>query len=417
MKKTSSLIVLVLFPVFSILNNVNYINAEANDKFDSVVSAEDWEFIQQFEEDFRKKMNSSGCPGAAVAIVKNDQILLMEGYGVRNYGRDNEVDTETLFRIGSLSKGFAGLLTSKLVEEGILRWDDKVQEILPEFDLKDHAQARRITIQHLLSHSTGLQRHAYTDLTERGLSFEKIVPAFSNLPVYGQEGKYYAYQNTAFSFIEEIIRRKTGREYTDLLEEKIFQPAQMDLASTSYKSIKNSDNVALPHVWNYRNRCIATRLNKKYYNAVSAGGINASIGDMANWLRVLLGNRPDIISHESLDFIFSPLVKNPDRRSFYGWGGVKDNYYGIGWRVVNWPEHSIIYHGGSVNGYHSEIAFDREKNIGICVLYSSNNRHADRVIPDFFRDYYLFNQKGMSEKAIVKNPDSNPIASEDREGV
>lgn len=411
MRKMSSLLLLVLFPVFSILNKNTDSPAYAADDPASVISADDWEFIQEFEEDFQTKLKVSGCPGAAVAIVKNDQIIFLKGYGYRKAGRKDTVNTETLFRIGSLSKGFAGLLTAQLVEDGQLNWDEKIRNYLPEFDLKDHDQANRINLQHLMSHSTGIQRHAYTDLTERGLNFKRIIPHFSNLPVYGREGKYYAYQNTAFSFIEEIMLRNTGMEYSELLKNKIFIPAQMELASTTFQEIKKSDNVAYPHVVNRWNHSVSTRLNKKYYNAVSAGGINASIRDMANWLRVLLGNRPDIISHKSLDFIFSPLVKNPDRRSFYGWGGVEENYYGIGWRVVNWPDRSIIYHGGSVNGYRSEIAFDRKLNIGICVLFSSNSRHANRVIPDFFNNYYRHREETKSGKKMIVHSPKEKITS------
>ncbi|MCB0689280.1 MAG: beta-lactamase family protein [Saprospiraceae bacterium] len=401
MRKMSSLLFLVLFPVFSILNNTNIIDSALADVSEATTSADDWEFIAQFEEDFQRKLKISGCPGAAVAIVKNDQVLYLKGFGVQKNGHNDLVDTETLFRVGSLSKGFAGLLTSQLVEDGYLNWDDKVKDILPEFDLKDHAQANRITIQHLLSHSTGIQRHAYTDLTERGLKFERIIPSFSKLNVYGKEGEYYAYQNTAFSFIEEIIKRKTGKEYNEWLREKIFKPARMEQASMDYKSIKKSDNVALPHVFDRRHRCVSTRLNKKYYNAVSAGGVNASISDMANWLRVLLGNRQDMVKQSSLDFIFSPLVKNPQQHSFYGWGGVKSNYYGIGWRVVNWPDHSLVFHSGSVNGYHSDIAIDRKNKIGICILYSTNDRYADLVIPDFFRDYYQHQKDLKSGKKLI----------------
>lgn len=393
---------LILFPVFSILNNNTDGNTSSPDERSSpVMSADEWEFIQRFDEDFEAELEISGCPGAAVAIVRNDQILLLKGYGQRKTGRLDTVNAETVFRIGSLSKGFAGLLTAQLVEEGLLNWDDPVQDYLPEFDLKDHTQAGRITIRHLMSHATGIQRHAYTDLTERGLSFDRIVSHFRNLPVYGKEGEYYAYQNTAFSFIEEIIKRKTGREYTELLQTEIFTPARMDLASTTYQDIRKCDNVAYPHVQNRWNHSVSVRLNKKYYNAVSAGGINASIHDMANWLRVLLGNRPDIISRESLDFIFSPQVKNPDKRSFYGWGGVTDNHYGIGWRIVNWPDHSLIYHGGSVNGYRSEIAVDRKNNIGICVLFSSNNRQANEIIPDFFRDYYEYLEEIKNRDKLI----------------
>jgi beta-lactamase class C len=122
---------------------------------------------------------------------------------------------------------------------------------------------------------------------------------------------------------------------------------------------------------------------------------------MGAWLRVLLGNRPDIIAPENLDYIFDPVVKNRNRGGFYGWGGVKDNYYGIGWRIVNWPEKSIIYHGGSVNGYRSEIAIDRENKIGICVLFNSNNRYAAKVIPEFIKAYEAFLEKESQNAEVA----------------
>ena len=400
MRKTGGLLLLVLFPVFDILNNTNYLSPYLSETA-VALSADTRDFIQKFDQKFEDRLQLSGCPGAAVAIVIDDQIVLLKGYGTRKYGSSDTVNAETIFRIGSLSKGFAGLLTSKMVEEGHLSWDDRVKDILPEFDLKDHAQAERINIKHLMSHSTGLQRHAYTNLTEAGLSVNQIVPEFSKLKVYGKEGDYYAYQNTAFAMIEEIIRLQTCDNFNDLLVEKIFIPAKMEQASTTYQDITGSENVALPHMINHGKRCTPVKLNRKYYNAVSAGGVNASIKDMAGWLQILLGNRPDIIAHENLEFIFNPVVKNPDRRSFYGWGNVESNYYGIGWRIVNWPDHSIIYHGGSVNGYRSEIAIDRENRIGICVLFNSNNHDANRIIPEFFRSYYSHLEKMNTSNKLM----------------
>lgn len=406
MRRASSLLLMILFPVLSILNNNHCLAPAYLENVTAGLSCEDEEFIRAFDDDFSHRLQRTGCPGAAVAIVRNDQVIFLKGFGTRRYGTSDSVDTETVFRIGSLSKGFAGLLTSMLVEEGCLNWEDPVQGIIPEFDLKDHAQAARITIRHLLSHSTGLQRHAYTDLTERGLSLDRIIPEFSNLDVYGREGKYYAYQNTAFSFIEEIILRKTGKTYHDLLVEKIFRPAGMGQASATFQEIAASGNVARPHVGNFRNKCRSARLNKKYYNAISAGGVNASIKDMAKWLRILLGNRPDLISPMGLDEIFTPVVKNPDRSTFYRWGGVESNYYGIGWRIVNWLEHALIYHSGSVNDYRSEIAIDRENRIGICILFNSNTPFGSDVVPDFFRQYYRHLERETSPaEAITMSKD------------
>lgn len=393
---------LVLLPVFGLFYPETTQEDVAKEPAANIpVSAAEQEFLQEFKEKFSRKLRISGCPGAAVTIVRGNQVIFSQGFGKRRYGSPVPVDGNTIFRIGSLSKGFAGLLTAKLVELGSLSWDDKVRSYIPEFNLRDKQQANRISIRHLLSHSTGLQRHAYTDLIERGRDLKFILPEFSRLKVHGREGEFYAYQNTAFSMIEEIMFRKTGVGYSYLLRDKIFIPAGMHSATMTYADIVNADNVAFPHVWNRNNRCIPIRLNKKYYNAVSAGGINASIEDMGAWLRVLLGNRPDIIAPENLDYIFNPVVKNRNRAGLHGWSDVKDNYYGIGWRIINWPEKSIIYHGGSVNGYRSEIAVDRENNIGICVLFNSNNRYAAKVIPEFIQAYEAFlEQKSRKEKVI-----------------
>lgn len=380
------MVMLVLLPTLGIIEQ-EAVMCDNVDTSEATSKAMDSEFIAGFETYFHEQMKRLGCPGAAVAIVQGHNIRLLSGYGLRRKGETSNIDEESLFRVGSLSKGFAGVLTSMLVAEGVLQWDEKVRDIVPEFSLKDREQANRITIQHLLSHTTGLQRHAYTDLTEYGRSVEELLPHFASLPVYGREGEYYAYQNTIFSLIETIVERKTGKTYRQVLEEKIFTPAGLEGASTDYASIAKDLNVAFPHVFVKGNRCVPTRLNKKYYNAVSAGGVNASIQDMAQWLKVLLGQRQDIVSASSLDQAFSPFVKNRSNRPFYKWGGVQENHYGMGWRIVDWRDRTLVYHSGSVNNYQAEIALDRERNIGICVLFSSNNRAIDTVVPDFFRMY------------------------------
>jgi len=403
MKKASTMLMLVFFPAFgmfftkkdNLASSASLISKGADD------DAIDSTFIADFHEYFTERLMTEGCPGAAIAVVKGDQVVLLEGFGDRKSGRPGKVNANSVFRIGSLSKGFAGLLTAQLVEQGYFDWDDRVQDIIPEFQLGNRAQASRITIRHLLSHSTGIQRHAYTDMTEAGRDVLQILPEFAKLQVYGKEGEYFAYQNTAFSLIEKIIKRKTGKSYEQCLKEQILDPSGMQTSSTSFVEIAQSENVAFPHTWYKSGRLVASRLNKKYYNAVSAGGINASIDDMSSWLRVLVGAQPKIASKSALDTIFSPVVRNPSNRIFNCWrGGVKANYYGLGWRVVDWMDQEIVYHGGSVNGYRSEIAIDRKNNVGICVLFNSNARYIKDVVPQFFKKYneYLESRKSTPEE-------------------
>lgn len=362
-------------------------------------------FLHDFERYFRKELSASGCPGAAMAIIKDDQLVYIKGFGSRKNDRnmaDLPVDPHTVFRIGSLSKGFAGLLGAMLEEETYFRLEDPVQQFVPQFNLKNREQAQRIQIRHLLNHTTGLARHAYTNLTEEGLSLERIYPLFETLDTYGREGEYFAYQNTAFSIIEPVITNATGRSYEEMLQARIFGPANMDHASCSMEGLRQYDNIAFPHqFWRKRGYYVPIRLNDKYYNAVSAGGVNASIADMARYMQILLGNRPDIASEEVLHKVFEPSVQVRNRTHFPRWRGVRDVSYGLGWRILDLEDYRLAYHAGSVNDYRSEIALDRERKIGICVLFNAQNQFASKVIKEFFERYGTYEEFVSRHEAIA----------------
>lgn len=368
-------------------------------------------FFQSFETFLQSEMQSTKCPGAAVVVVKGSSIAYIKGFGVNDVNTQDSVNVNTVFRLGSLSKGFTGILAAKLIEEGHFNWGDKARDIIPEFTLKDSAHANRITVEHILSHSTGVGRHSYTNLIEDGMSLEDIIPKFSTVGVHGKEGELYSYQNATFAMIEKIIQRKTGKSYADWLRSDVFEPAGMQNASLSYSALKGNQNTALPHRWSRKNRAYYTKsINNKYYNAISAGGVNASISDMGNWLKMLLGNSPDVISPQVIDTVFRPIVKIGGRKSYHRWEGVNNAYYGIGWRILNYDDKEVVYHGGYVNDYVSQIAIDREQGIAICVLYNAVNSSVPRVIPEFLKRYANYNRK---ESAFIGAIRSKPAILSD----
>ena len=128
-------------------------------------------------------------------------------------------------------------------------------------------------------------------------------------------------------------------------------------------------------------------INEKYYNAVSSGGINASASDMGKWLLLLTGNHPEVISKRTLEDIFDPFVTIRNRRYSRYWNGVNESHYGMGWRVLDNHGQKIVYHGGYVNGYRSEIAFAPEDGVGICILINTHSSYPLTVIPDFFNHF------------------------------
>lgn len=348
-------------------------------------------FLKNFESFFKVRLDEAKCPGAAFVIVQDSSIIFEKGFGVKKLGSNDAVDIHTVFRLASLSKGFTGILTGKMVQEGFLSWEDNVKEIIPAFTLKDPRQAARITVKNLLSHSTGLPRHAYTNLIESGQSIEEIIPQFARVKLIGKEGELFAYQNAAFSIIEKILQQKTGQEFQNLLMDQIFKPADMKNASASYEAMVQNNNFASPHDWNAADSSFyPVPVTHKYYNTASAGGVNASIHDMGIWLQILLGNRPDIVSNETLDAVFTPFIESENESRFFQWEGVTRSSYGMGWRVFEFEGAELVYHGGYVNDYRSEIAIDRKNKIAVCALFNAPNSLASTIIPTFFKAYWKF---------------------------
>lgn len=334
---------------------------------------------------FRNAMRETQAIGAAVAIVKDSQIVWLQGYGFRNASTKTPVTPHTVFRIGSLSKGFTGVLSGIMVQRGLLHWDDKVVQYIPAFHLKDKAQGNRVTLKHILSHTTGLPYHAYTNLIEEGFDLNTIVTDyFPQSPVCGKEGEFYAYQNAAFCLSGEMMEQVTGLSFAELIQKNIFTPAGMKDASVTFEAMESMPDKALPHTWTGAS-WVPQTIETCYYNAPEAGGVNASITDMAQWLKVLLGERPDIVASTTLDEVFTPVVKTGnERRIQRGWIDRDEASYALGWRVIEHQGDTIIYHGGFVNGYRGEIAFDRKKGIGICVLFNGQTPLANDCIEQFF---------------------------------
>ncbi len=345
-------------------------------------------FVTAYDAYFTEGMRLTQSPGAAMVIVRDSQIIWAKGYGVKRANGRDSVDVTTIFRTGSLSKGFAGVLTGMLVADSLLQWDDPVTRYYPAFTLRDAAQARRVKIHHILSHTTGLPYHAYTNLLEDNHEVDAIVKQyFKKAPISGKEGQFFAYQNVAYCTIEPIMLAATGKTYADLLRDRIFKPAHMDRASCHYEGIQDDPNHAWPHLgggyqWN------PDPISNRYYNAIAAGGVNASILDMGAWLKVLLGQYPHIISNTALDQVFKPRISTEkERRIMGGWIKGNNAYYAHGWRILYDGSDTIVYHAGYVNGFRGEIALNRKDGIGICVLFNAASELAPDCIQSFFEQW------------------------------
>lgn len=349
------------------------------------------DFLEQYDTFIVNKFRELDLPGIAYAIVKDGEVIRMQTHGVREKGEEELVDEHTVFRLASISKGFAAVLAGLLVDQNYIGWNDKLTTYLPKFKLRSSAQTNALTIRHTLSHTTGLKEYSGASLIYKDLSCASILRGLRNAKIEEKPAKVFAYQNAIFSAISEIGKSVTDLSYGNLLDSLIFNPLGMADASTSYKEIMANDNRAIPHTFSNRKGWSSVNIRKKWYNVGPAAGVNASISDMAVWLQAMLGHRPNVIPETVLSEVFKPHIPiNDDSKYYETWApGLTDAYYGMGWRIFNYKKHKIVYHGGFVRGYRPEMGFCPTEDIGIVFLTNaSKNDLSTACVHAFFEMYF-----------------------------
>jgi len=359
---------------------------------------------------FNDAIASGKIVGAGVSIVQGDSIIFSDGFGKRNMNFSAVVDGGTVFRLGSLSKGFAGVLAADLKAEDKLSWDDKVTDYIPEFQFGNSSNTSKVKVSHILSHTSGTPYHSFTNLVEAGLSIDAIASRFKEVQPLVKPGVQYSYQNAMFSLSQLVFQKATGKNTKTLLQERFFQPLKMNSVSMSHEDLLQTENKAQPHV-KRRNGWKPISLRDKYYNAVSAGGVNASAEDMGKWMRFLLGSNQNVMKSEEIQEAFNPVISYKNKRKYYQrWEGHLETSYGFGWRIHKFQETTdkeitVWHHGGSVNSFRNEIALFPEKELGICVLLNSQSRISKNVIPELYaitKEIYSSFESAPKSKELVQ---------------
>ena len=322
-------------------------------------------------------------PGVAVAIVSSAGIVDVQTWGVRSVDDQQPVIPETVFRIASVSKTFAGTVGAQLVNHNILGWDEPIAHFLPEYRLgTDQAAARQLTLRHVLSHSTGLMPHAFSNLLDAGVAYDKIQEKFHEIPSVCEPGRCYGYQNVVFSLVADVIENSLNTGYDAFVEENIFAPLGMANASMGLDGYLNNPNASAPHQFG-RGRWWVSTLNPAYYSVGPASGVNATIMDMSRWAQAHLGGFPEVLSPALLEMVHTPVVETPYGNYFNRWPRVQKAWYGLGWRVMDYAGMRVIHHGGGVRGYRSEMVLVPEHNIALVVLFNAETPLANEVVPQF----------------------------------
>lgn len=349
-------------------------------------------FVETYSDYFQMQFDSLHSVGGAMTIVYNGQVVFVKPYGVKKRGTCDSVNLHTRFRLASVSKGFAGVLAVKMAEREVIDLDMPIISYLPSLHLSNQYNQEHVTLRHVLSQSSGLLGYSFDPYVESGLSYNQIYQKLYVAKIDAKPGERYAYQNVIFSLLDTVLQLQTGRFYGDLMKENIFQPLGMTDASVGFSDFVDSKNFAYPHKM-LSSKTLTYKvcdLNSRYYCTAPAAGVNASISDMGQWLKAILGYSPLVVSERVRNEIGTPYVPISTKNSRYWGGGLQSKDYGLGWRVFNYKGDTLLYHGGYVQGYRSEVVVWKNKHIGMAMLLNSPNALAQKAVPFFVNNFSFF---------------------------
>ena len=337
------------------------------------------------DREFARILGEAGVPGGAYVVVHGDRIVQASTHGVRVNGEPDPVTIDTVFRLASVSKTFAAQLTGLLVHEGVLGWEEAVVDHVPELKFATPGYARQLRIHHLLGQSTGVVPNAYDNLLNASQGLDQILPRFAELEPMCAPGSCYTYQNVLFSLVGPTIERSTGFTYEELLVSRVLEPLGMRRASVGLAGYQAATDRASPHV-RARGSWWPTEVNENYYRVAPAAGVNASAMDLGQWLIAQLGHRPDVIAPTAIGQLTEKQVRTARDLRRRGWRDLlSDAHYGLGWRVYTIGDEELYLHSGWVQGFVAEVAYSRDRQIGLAVLLNAESSAMNEFTTGFWK--------------------------------
>lgn len=342
-----------------------------------------------------KTMQTFDVPGIAVAIVKDNQVWFSKGYGVSSLKTGKKMDDHTRFGIASNSKAFTTTALGILVDEGKIKWQTLVTDIIPEFKLYAPYVTENFMIEDLLCHRSGL------GLGAGDLMFWPGKPLFSKADIIhnlrflkpvSQFRTKYDYDNLLYMVAGEVIERVSGMSWEDFVEKRIMQPLRMNESAAAYSRLTSKENVIDPHA-PVEGKVVAIKreLND---NLNAAGGIYSSVLDMAKWAVMQLNNgkytsaggEKSIISakvHNDLWTIHTPIPIRGTTMYQSNFSG-----YGLGWRLTDEMGHKVVSHTGGLAGIVTQFTLIPDLNLGIIVFTNQQSGAAFQSITSTIKDAF-----------------------------
>lgn len=372
--------------------------------------------LEDFDDLVEASMAEWQVPGLALALIKDHETILLKGYGVRDIASRLPVTANTQFLLCSITKSFTAAGLGILVDEGKLDWTRTVREYIPEFRLYDPVATERVTVRDLLCHHSGLPRHDWIH-SPGDLSTAQILAALRHLEPNHDVRDTYQYQNLAYLVAGHIAERISGMPWDAFLSERLLGPMGFQNFSLSIEALAATPDHAHPHI---EDAGETLRASLTPIRALPAGGLNASVSDLARWMRCLLDNGTingkQLLAADIVRQMTTPRV-HAGRSMF---DEIGESHYGFGLATEHYRGERKVSHSGSWVGWGTLMTMLPERRIGVAVLtnrapspvtelltYAALDRLCGHDPIDWFGRFSEMRQKVVAQRSIDKAASNN----------
>jgi CubicO group peptidase (beta-lactamase class C family) len=350
-----------------------------------------------------KTLHEYQVPGAAVAIVHDDQVVWLKGYGVRDITKPDKVDAQTIFQLASLTKTFTGAAAGVLVDQGKLDWDTPIFNYVPEFAGYDPYMTRWLTTRDLLAQRTGWPQFAGDMVDSFGYDRADIVRRLRYFKPRYSLRAFAQYSNMGFFLAGEVAAHAAGQSWNALVEHSVLTPLEMSRSSTVTPKKPEANSAAAHAVVDGKIHVVEpTILN----TTGAASSMTSTAADMAKFMQMYLGkgtyNGKPVLKPATVAEIF--------KRSMVSEVGVSEVppisettgfYYGLGVGSYDYAGSQIIEKGGALAGVRTLLTLVPEKNTGIVILANMNLTTFPEAVRAFYVQQLFGRDPNQDQQAIM----------------
>jgi CubicO group peptidase (beta-lactamase class C family) len=323
--------------------------------------------IPDIERYITSGMKSFDVPGLAIGIVANDKLVYGKGFGVRAKEDGGTVDTKTVFQIGSATKAFLGTTLAIMVDRGRFKWDDRVIDLYPDFQLKDPWVTREFRVFDLIAQRSSLPPYANDMLGMIGVSETDMIRSLRYVDPVSSFRSTFAYTNITHVLAGRIVANAaSAADWNTVLHQELLEPLGMKDSSYTAAAIATASNHAEGYRWTPQGTVAVPFTQLFPYDFAGAGDINSNIEDTARWVRFQLSNGTfegrRLVSPENLAQTRTPKVALNDKV-----------FYALGWVVQQTPKGNIIWHNGGTTSFGAYVGFAPETGVGVIILTNESN--------------------------------------------